>query len=118
MAEQNCNIQETLEKSLRTLIECAYLIAEEKGWHDSDNNDGECIALMHSELSEALEALRRDNPADTNCPAFTSLEIELADVIIRIFDYAGLRRLNLAEAILAKMKYNHSRGYKHGDKAF
>ena len=34
--------------------------AKEKGWWDEERNDGEMIALMHSELSEALEALRKD----------------------------------------------------------
>ena len=35
--------------------------AKSKGWWDSERNDGELIALMHSELSEALEALRNGN---------------------------------------------------------
>ena len=36
-----------------------YETAVAKGWWNEDRNDGECIALIHSELSEALEALRR-----------------------------------------------------------
>lgn len=89
-----------------------------KGWWDAPRNDGEVIALCHSELSEALEAIRHGNPLDQHCPEFTSVEIELADVIIRILDYAYQRGHALAPAILAKMEFNETRPHKHGGKAF
>ena len=38
--------------------------AVDKGFWYEDRNEGECIALMHSELSEALEAVRHGNPQD------------------------------------------------------
>ena len=71
------------------------------------------IALMHSELSEMLEGVRKPGQ-DSHCPEFTSEEIELADLFIRGADYAGARRLRLVEAIRAKMRFNESRPYKHG----
>lgn len=71
------------------------------------------IALMHSELSEMLEGVRKPQP-DSHCPEFTSEEIELADLFIRGGDYAGAKCLRLAQAIIAKMKFNASRPYKHG----
>jgi NTP pyrophosphatase (non-canonical NTP hydrolase) len=71
------------------------------------------IALMHSELSEMLEGIRKPGP-DSHCPQFTQEEIELADVFIRGADYAEARGLRLAEAILAKMHFNASRPHKHG----
>lgn len=74
------------------------------------------IALIHSELSECLEAIRKPQQ-DEHCSEFTSEEIELADAVIRIMDYAGGYGLRLAQAIIAKYTYNHSRPYKHG-KAF
>ena len=91
------------------------------GWWDPGmDNAGEKIALMHSELSEALEALRKGNPPDKHLPEYSSLEVEMADVIIRIFDYAAAAHFEdaLAKAILAKMKYNVGRPHRHGDKRF
>ena len=92
-----------------------YSIALECGWWNNpetgepiERNFGEMIALMHSELSEALEADRRDLMSD-KIPGFTGIEEEFADVIIRICDLAGRRKLNLGQAIIAKLAYNQTR---------
>lgn len=76
--------------------------AKKKGFWDAARNSGEIIALIHSELSEALEALRHNNPESKKIPGLSSLSEELADAVIRIMDFAAARNLRLAEAIIEK----------------
>ncbi|KXZ40035.1 NTP pyrophosphatase, house-cleaning of non-canonical NTPs [Alkalithermobacter thermoalcaliphilus JW-YL-7 = DSM 7308] len=66
------------------------------------------LALIQSEVSEALEELRKGD--------MENFKEELADICIRIFDLSGGLKIDLEEKILEKMKKNESRGYKHGKK--
>ena len=75
---------------------------------------GLSIALMHSELSEALEGLRKHEPSDDKIPSYTPEEAEYADVIIRIMDTAKAHGLRVGEAVIAKMRMNKTRTHKHG----
>jgi NTP pyrophosphatase (non-canonical NTP hydrolase) len=86
----------------------------EKWWVDIktkqslDRNKGELIALMHSELSEALEGVRK-NLQDEKLPHRKAEEVELADLLIRVFDYCGAYGLDVGGAFVEKMAYNETR---------
>jgi NTP pyrophosphatase (non-canonical NTP hydrolase) len=101
---------------INSLTKKAHQNAIAHGWWEEERSFGELIALMHSELSEALEYDRKGNGQSDHIPEFTGVEEELADVVIRIFDYCGRKNLRLGEAVIAKMKFNESRPYKHGKK--
>lgn len=99
--------------------------AREHGWWDEDKprTFGDMIALFHSELSEALEEHRagygvaeiyHDSKGDPTKPE--GVPVELADVLIRIFDYCQQYDVPLLEALKLKMYYNETRPYRHGGK--
>ncbi len=81
------------------------------GWHkkkDRPADIGLKIALCHSELSEALEAYRK-NLKDSHLTQYSGLVVELADAVIRIFDLSKRLKLPLAKALADKHKYNSIR---------
>lgn len=103
---------------LEQLQQQVYAANEAQGFWDGPGNDNNAskIALMHSELSEALEADRKGIESDDKIPDFTGLEAELADTVIRILDFSGRHNLRLGDAIQAKLLFNLTRPYKHGKK--
>jgi NTP pyrophosphatase (non-canonical NTP hydrolase) len=66
------------------------------------------LCLVHSEVSEAAEGVRK-NLMDDKLPHRTMLEVELADTFIRIFDIAGAHNLDLGGAVLEKLEFNAAR---------
>lgn len=85
------------------------------GWWDAAETPAERImlyavkiALIHSEISEALEGIRKATD-DAHLPHRLSVEVELADALIRIFDLAGAMGLDLDGAVEEKVLYNQVR---------
>ena len=105
---------EEIKKAFEAVAQDINTTAVAKGWWDRERNDGEMIALIHSELSEALEALRNGNPPDDKIPEYTGVEAEMADVLIRLFDISWARGWRVIDAMLAKMEMNKTREYRHG----
>lgn len=98
------------KKSINEYCIEAYEIAKSKGWHDEEREMGTILALIHGEVSEAMEADRKN---DTD-----NFKEELADIVIRVFDLCGLEEIDLEAAINKKMEYNKTRSYKHGNKKY
>ncbi len=112
--------------------------AKSKGFFDSEKNIGEMLCLIHSEVSEALEADRKGHYADLKKfdtdrqgspfhevsitkESFeknikNSFECELADIMIRVMDLAAFKGIDLEKHIELKMKYNATRERMHGKK--
>jgi NTP pyrophosphatase (non-canonical NTP hydrolase) len=104
----------SFEKQWDKVSKQIYKNAVEHGFWKGEVNDGERMALIHAEISEALEALREGNPSSNKIMEFSNLEEELADAVIRIMDYAFGKDLDVAGAILAKIEYNKDREFMHG----
>lgn len=113
-----------LEKKLKALsknkdsaaLDCGILIianeihknAKDHGWWEEKRTIPELLCLVHSEVSEALEAYRvNDND---------NFKEELADIVIRVFDMSIGLGINIQSEIFKKHKINEKRSFKHGNK--
>lgn len=114
----------------RSISSQVYAIAHAKGFHEASRGDyirgnslvprhnAVRLALIHSEVSEALEAVRNGNLPDDKIPTFSGAEAELADVVIRIMDLAEVNGWDISRAIVEKIEFNRTRPEMHGGKLF
>jgi NTP pyrophosphatase (non-canonical NTP hydrolase) len=111
--------------------------ARKKGFFEKEKNIGEMLALIHSEVSKALEAYRKDRYANLSDSQLNVLlgwvqdidfskdysdkvkgcfEEEMADIVIRVFDMCAFKGIDIERHIRAKMRYNSMREKYHGKK--
>lgn len=87
--------------------------------HPDANYIAAKLALIHSEVSEGLEALRDGDLAlriDPERGKPEGLESELADIIIRTLDLAEALGMDMGTTMAVKMAYNEGRPHKHGNR--
>lgn len=96
-----------IRNAIRYIMDEVHETAVSKGWYEQPVAFTTHIALAHSELSEALEADRKNHGR-------YKVAEELADVLIRTLDMAAAHNLDLAGALIEKMEKNKSRSYRHG----
>jgi len=117
-----CELKTEKGLGLNELRDSAHKTAISKGWYDDERNPLELLMLVVREVSEAVEELRDGTPMfywdDENPKKPMGESIEIADAMIRLFDYAGWREIDLDEAIRVKMAFNLTRPNRHGGKKF
>ncbi len=112
-----------LRSFLKDLALEIHIDNKDKGFYDDVNPEDprhivSILALIMTEVSEAIEAVRRDPDAPCDKPGvdLTALEEEWADGVIRLFDFAAYMDIDPGRAIRLKHVYNQTRALRHGGK--
>lgn len=123
---------EAMEHHLNLFSAMCHHLADARGWWDEAklaerNGDSRYVMalvcekhdLCHSELSEALEGLRK-RKKDDHLPNLPNAEVEMCDAAIRIADLMRFLNYNLGTTSLRKLLYNieredHNREHREGE---
>lgn len=116
----HCTVETEMGPTIPRLQEEAWRIAEDHGFHREEVTVGDRLMLIVSEAAEALEAFREGHKPnecwyegkDGTKPC--GVPSEIADIIIRCFDFAACYDIDLETIILEKMDYNRTRPFMHG----
>lgn len=79
-----------------------------ENWHDNKYKIPAVLALVTSEVSEALEAFRKNDREN--------FDEEIADVVIRCLDLCGGLGIDIDGEVARKLEKNRKRGFRHGGK--
>lgn len=132
----NGQIEAEVKNFFADLQKEIHSIARDKGFYEEKRNIPTRLMLIVSEISEAMEADRKDKRYIRSIQALNgwtsdedfrmafqngckdTFEDELADAVIRILDLAEAEKIDLYSHILAKIRYNKTRGVRHGGKKY
>lgn len=111
----------------------AFAATDATGETGDERSHGKCVnliaaklALIHSEVSEALECLRDGEMVTVESSVRSTygqpgkpegFPSELADIVIRVFDLAGAMGIDMLTEIRRKIAFNSTRSHRHGGKA-
>lgn len=93
---------------IREMAKKIHRCAIDKGWWEKDRNIPTILCLIHSEVSEALEAYREGQD--------DHIGEEFADIVIRVFDATEHLGIDIEKEIVDKYYTNMEREHRHGGK--
>ena len=108
--------EQAFVEAINSMTNHVHATARQHGFWNTDEqaNLGTKIALLHSEVSELLEAIRTEGkPMSEKLPELPLAAEELADIIIRTMDIAHYIGVQLGDAIVQKARYNTQREFRH-----
>lgn len=105
---------------LKVLAKMIHENAVNKGFWEEKPSIPTQVGLLHSEITEIFEEYRKgylpNQPYYREDGKPEGINAELADLVIRAFDFAEGEGIDLEQAVLEKHNYNVTRPYKHGKK--